>query len=608
MIGDVQVPSEVSVLAPYVAAGVFGSSDVQLAAAVARLVDVDEAVVLAIAVAARGPRLGHVCIDLDDVDHLLVDVPDEAHDLTWPPFGEWAQALAASAAVASPAEANIEPLRPLVFDGRRLYLQRYWTYEVSVAKELAERADVGTNAEDTSPAGAIESYLDVAFGPETEAGSDVQRQAVRVALGQRVSIIAGGPGTGKTHTMARLLAVAQAVADDAGHRLDVALAAPTGKAAARMAESVHQHLSASPEIADVVPPQATTLHRLLGWLPGTQFRHNRDNPLPHDLVIVDETSMVSLQLMARLLSALKPDAQLVLLGDPSQLTSVEAGSVLEDVVGPALFDAIPHAADAPLAGHITVLTAMHRFTEDSTISTLAEAVRVGDTDTTMALLETSRGAVTWLQPGRDDLDELRHEVVDAAAEVVTAAMAGNPLEGIAAATRIKVLAATRQGEFGLYDWNDRIEAAVAERFTGLDRLTPWYIGRPIIVTANDDVNHVVNGDTGLVFDHDGPLVAFRSGEGLRFLSPSRLDRVDTWWAMTIHKSQGSEFAHAVVSLPARPSPILSRQLLYTAVTRARDRLTIVASEVALRAAITHPVARASGLRERLWPVASEGDG
>jgi exodeoxyribonuclease V alpha subunit len=597
-----EVPEQVAVLEPYVAAGVFGSSEVQLAAAVARLVEVEAAVVLAVAVAARGPRLGHVCIDLDDVEHLMVDVPDEAHDLTWPTAGEWAHALASSKAVASPAEATSEPLRPLVFDGRRLYLQRFWSYEVSVAKELAERAAGRTSETTAWRAGALETYLDAAFGPEAEAGSDRQRQAVRVALGQRVSIIAGGPGTGKTHTIARLLAVAQAAAVDAGHRLEVALAAPTGKAAARMTESVHQYLATSPGTAAVVPSPATTLHRLLGWLPGTQFRHNRDNPLPHDLVIVDETSMVSLQLMARLLTALKPTAQLVLVGDPSQLTSVEAGSVLEDVVGPALFDALPDAVDAPLAGHITVLTAMHRFTEDSSISTLAEAVRVGDADAALALLETSGGVVTWLQPGRDSLDELRRHVVDAAADVVTAAMAGEALEGIAAATRIKVLAATRQGELGLYDWNDRIEAAVAERFTELDRLTPWYIGRPIIVTANDDVNHVVNGDTGLVVDHDGPLVAIHAGEGLRFLPPSRLDRVDTWWAMTIHKSQGSEFSHAVVSLPIRPSPILSRQLLYTAVTRARERLTVVGTEAALRAAIAHPVARASGLRERLWPA------
>jgi exodeoxyribonuclease V alpha subunit len=596
------VPEEVAVLKPYVAAGVFESSDVQLAAAVARLVDVEPAVVLAVAVAARGPRLGHVCIDLDDIEHLLIDVPDEAHDLAWPPTGEWARALASSEAVAAPSEAANEPLRPLVFDGRRLYLQRFWSYEVSVAQNLAERAEVGPIELTALPADALEGYLDAAFGPEGEAGSDRQRQAVRVALGQRVSIIAGGPGTGKTHTIARLLAVAQAVAIEAGQRLDVALAAPTGKAAARMTESVHQHLAASPEIAAVAPPPATTLHRLLGWLPGTQFRHNRDNPLPHDLVIVDETSMVSLQLMARLLTALKPTAQLVLVGDPSQLTSVEAGSVLEDVVGPALIDARPHAAGAPLVGHITVLTTMHRFSEDSSISTLAEAVRVGDADAAMAVLETSGGVVTWLQPGRDNLDELRRDVVDVAAEVVTAAMAGEAFEGIAAATRLKVLAATRQGELGLYDWNDRIEAAVAGRFTQLDRLTPWYIGRPIIVTANDDVNHVVNGDTGLVIDRDGPLVAVHAGEGLRYLAPSRLDRVDTWWAMTIHKSQGSEFSHAVVSLPPRPSPILSRQLLYTAVTRAKDRLTLVATEAALRAAIDHPVARASGLRERLWPA------
>jgi exodeoxyribonuclease V alpha subunit len=252
---------------------------------------------------------------------------------------------------------------------------------------------------------------------------------------------------------------------------------------------------------------------------------------------------------------------------------------------------------------------MHRFAENSSISALAQAVRLGDAEAAISLLSLEHHDVEWIRPDQTtDLRTLRRQVTDAAVEVVTAAVSGDADAGFRAAKDVKVLAATRRGELGMYDWNDRIEAAVAAAVSHVNRFASWYVGRPIIVTANDYVNNLVNGDVGLVVSHEGGArVAFGDGPTLRFLPPSRLDRVETWWAMTIHKSQGSEFIHAVVSLPDRISPILSRELLYTAVTRARERLTIVASEAALRAAIAHPVARASGLRERLWPSLPGGN-
>jgi exodeoxyribonuclease V alpha subunit len=615
--GSTSVPSAVASLAPYVRAGVFGSSEVQLAVVVERLVGpLSPEVRLAVAVAARGPRLGHVCIDLADVHRLMIVDSDEAGGLAWPTAEAWSEALENSRAVATPTDYAVEPFRPLVFDGRRIYLQRYWDYELSVAGDLRRRAAIGVGEAATATTGLME-VLDAVFGARRDDGSDRQREAVKVAMENRVSVIAGGPGTGKTRTIARLLVVAHAMSEREDGRLDVALAAPTGKAATKMTEAVNRQLETA-EQEGLLPPEraaalrqreAQTLHRLLGSVPGTQFRHNRDNPLPHDLVVVDETSMVPLQLMARLLAALRPTARLVLVGDPFQLASVEAGSVLEDVVGPALFAPAAPSADAPLAGRVTVLTRMHRFAANSTISALANAVRQGDAERTIGLLGETHDDVAWIQPGdTDDLGALHREVSDGAVDVALAALTGDAVGGIAASNRLKVLAATRHGENGLYEWNDRIERAVAARIPQLNRFSPWYVGRPIIVTANDYVNHVSNGDVGLVVsDPAGARVAFENGGTIRLLSPSRLDRVETWWAMTIHKSQGSEFSHAVVSLPTGSSPILTRELLYTAVTRGKERLTVVASEAALRAAVGHPVARASGLRERLWPSGPEGD-
>ena len=636
-----RVPSSVAVLAPFVDAGVFGPAEVHLAASVARLAGeraaLADEVLLALAVAARGPRLGHVCVELDRVQALVVDGDDDAvADLPWPELSAWVAALDASPVVAGPGEADVEPIRPLVWDGHRLYLHRYWAYERAVAADLVDRAGRAPRSAASVDAAARRAktfgVLESLFGPERVPGSDggpdepnLQRRAAEVALGSGLAVIVGGPGTGKTRTVARLLAAAKLVAEGEGRPLDVALAAPTGKAAARMTEAVHLAVDAavseglvSAALAEELrSTRATTIHSLLGWAPGARFRHDRVDPLPHDLVVVDETSMVALPLMARLLDAVRPDAQLVLVGDPYQLASVEAGTVLGDVVGPTASSG-PSSTDAtetgptvtagsaaPLAQNLAVLRRAHRFARDSGIARLAEAVRVGDADAAIELLADGGDDLRWVR--HDDVAgvaQVEHLVVDAGVESVTAALAGFGGSGLDAASQVKVLAATRHQPFGVFDWSDRIESAVAARVPELTHTRRWYVGRPVIVTANDPLNRVANGDVGLVVNgEDGVAVAMSSGEGLRLIPPSRLDRVDTWWAMTIHKSQGSEFEHAVVSLPAGDSPVLTRELIYTAVTRAQRQLTVVSSESSLRAAIARPVARASGLRDRLWPSA-----
>ncbi len=341
------IPPGVGVLVPFVEGGVFGSYEVQFAAAVLRLQPgLGSEELLALAVAARAPRFGHVCTPLEAMAVRLAELDgEEAPDLPWPAAHDWAARLSGSSVVAT-APHGSGPLRPLVWDGDRLYLHRYWHYELAVADDLARRCRSVPSGSPGWWAGTtgqqVDQVLDALFGAEVPGAPDLQRLAARRALAPGVSIIAGGPGTGKTYTVARLLAAAHLMASGQGRPLSVALAAPTGKAAARMGEAV-QSAVAGLELAGgtggvaglVAGTAPSTIHSLLGREDRTHFRHDRDHPLPEDMVIIDETSMVSLPLMAKLLDAVRPEASVVLVGDPYQLASIEAGTVMSDVVGPA---------------------------------------------------------------------------------------------------------------------------------------------------------------------------------------------------------------------------------------------------------------------------------
>lgn len=604
-----RVPATVSVLAPFVEAGVFGSSEVQLVESVDRLRragtgPLDPAEALALAVAARAPRLGHVCLALDEVAARIVESEAEDLELPWPEPEAWAAALEASDLVRRPGEEVAGPVRPLVWDGRRLYLHRYEAYERAVADDLTARADTPV----ADAAAAVD--LDALFPPSADGSIDRQRRAAEVALAHRVSVIAGGPGTGKTRTIARLLAAA--LAAEGSTVGEFALAAPTGKAATRMTEAVHAAVAEAGEagmvdaavIDRLRSAEATTIHRLLGARPGSGFSRDRSNPLPHDLVIVDETSMVALPLMARLLDAVRPEARVVLVGDPDQLASVEAGTVLADLVGPAR--STPDApVSGPLADRVTVLDRVHRFGAASGIAELADAVRSGDVDRTLSLLDGSRADLRLVQPGSPAEDGVLGELVELGVRVVEEARTGRSDAALAAASGVKVLAAVNRGPNGRFDWEQRVERGVLDRVGDVDRSGSWHIGRPVLITTNDGLNRVFNGDTGVTVSGDGGLLVAlpdaRDPGGVRLLPPARLREVETWWSMTIHKSQGSEFSHVVVALPDRAeSPVLTRELLYTAITRARERVTLLASEASLRAAVARPVARASGLADRLW--------
>jgi exodeoxyribonuclease V alpha subunit len=467
------------------------------------------------------------------------------------------------------------------------------------------------------------------------AGQTDSRQclAAAAAVLRRLCVVAGGPGTGKTTTVAQIVALlaAQAAATGSAPPL-VALAAPTGKAAARLEEAVHEQasrLAVDDSIrAQLLALQASTLHRLLGWRPGShsRFRHHRGQRLPHDVVIVDETSMVSLSLMARLIEAVRPDARLILVGDPGQLASIEAGAVLGDIVGPAtgglvigraarmlLAEATGHdvAAQQPsraatIGDGIVVLDRVHRF--GAGIARLAEAIRRGDADTVLDVLADAPDGVTWIpvdiaEPSAQEaLAPVRDRATAAARTVTEAARAGDAKEAIEALGSFRLLCAHRRGPEGVATWTARIEGWLAAELDDFAADRRWYAGRPVLVTENDYELRLYNGDTGVVVQTgaDRVMAAFeRRGEILGF-SPSRLGAVDTVHAMTIHKSQGSQFQTAAVLLPAPTSRILTRELLYTAATRARELLILAGSEETIRAAVARPVARASGLRWRLW--------
>ncbi|MEP7113967.1 MAG: exodeoxyribonuclease V subunit alpha, partial [Ilumatobacteraceae bacterium] len=578
-------------------ATVLNAADVRTALALGRLAGgADETVQLAAALAVRAVRLGHVYVDLATAattvapDDEEVDIDLAA--LLWPDPATWPAIVAASPLTAVGVDGPAD--RPLRLVGSRLYLDRYWRHERAIVADLLARAGGAAPSVD---AAALTAGLDRLF--PVASTDQLQRVAASTALERRFSVVAGGPGTGKTTTVARIVALLHEQAAALGSPPPrVALAAPTGKAAARLGEAVHSEaavLDTDPAIrAALVATPASTLHRLLGRKPGSNssFRHNADNQLPHSVVIVDESSMVGLSMMSKLLAAVRPTARLVLVGDPNQLTSIEAGAVLGDIVG------------SPLPG-IVVLRHVHRY--GGGIAAVAEAIESGDGDAVIAALRSSPKDVTWLEvdpainPSRaPELAAVRSAIVAAARKVVIAAQAGRGVDALAALRSVQVLCAHRRGPAGAALWRSEIERWLRAAIPGYGG-SAWYVGRPLLVTENDYALGVFNGDTGVVIDEGGGrlrAVFDRRGE-LLSVRPTRLAAVESLYAMTIHKAQGSQFGTVIVRLPEPTSRVLTRELLYTAVTRAEQQLVVVGSEAAIRAAVARPVARASGLADAL---------
>ena len=593
--------------------GVLAAGDVHVAQRLGALGgETGDAVMLAAALAVRGPRLGHVYVDLATIRETATvdaDEPVELSELPWPAASAWPDQVARSGLVCVGEDEEPAASRPFRLVGTGLYLDRYWREERQVAADLRALSA-------SAPAGVrtdvLTAGLERLFAGETDGR---QCRAAAAAVRCRLAVVAGGPGTGKTTTVARIVALLAEQAAAAGAPAPlVALAAPTGKAAARLEEAAHEEARRLDVAAAVreqlLGLQASTLHRLLGWRPDShsRFRHNRGQRLPHDVVIVDETSMVSLSLMARLVEAIRPDARLILVGDPGQLASIEAGAVLGDIVGPSFAEEAPRAGGA-IGDGIVVLDRIHRF--GGGIASVAEAIRRGDDDAVLALLSEGPEGVTWIpvdvgEGEADAADEalatVREGAVAAGRAVVEAARAGRAAEAISTLGAFRVLCAHRRGPQGVATWTSRIEGWLTSAIPGFGTDERWYVGRPLLVTENDYELRLYNGDTGVVVQSadDRIGVAFERRGVIVTFSPSRLRAVDTVYAMTIHKSQGSQFSTAAVLLPAARSRILTRELLYTAATRARERLVLVGGEEAIRTAVRRPIARASGLRGRLW--------
>ena len=560
-------------------AGVLESSDVLVAQRLTALAkEPDERVALAVAFVVRAVRGGSVCIDLSQVATQV-----GVAGLPWPPAAEWSAVVSQSRLVTE------QPV--LHLDAGLLYLDRYWIEECRVAADVLALA--GTRRGGTAP--------DIArLFPGSYAE---QHGAAEVALSRALTVLTGGPGTGKTTTVARLLALlaeqAELDAQQASRKkLRIALAAPTGKAAARLLEAVQLEVDALDPADRARLPElsATTLHRLLGSRPDTKsrFRHNRDNRLPHDVIVIDETSMVSLTMMARLLEAVRPESRLLLVGDPDQLASVDAGAVLADLV-----EGLDAVADSPVAR----LATSHRFGES--IGALAQAIRAGDADTAIEVLAAGGEHIEWISSG-DASGILRKVAVPHALKLREAAVLGNGEEALRTLDQHRLLCAHRRGPYGVTYWNRQIERWLAEQ-TDTPLWAPWYPGRPILVTANDYGLSLYNGDTGVAVLREGGLRAVMAGAGGPLeLAPGRLADIETMHAMTIHKSQGSQATEVTVLLPTEDSRLLTRELLYTAVTRAREKVRVIGTADQLRAAVDRRAVRATGLARRLRVTAGAG--
>jgi exodeoxyribonuclease V alpha subunit len=567
--------------------GTLEAADIHVARTLGKIAGVsDEEVLLAVAMTVAAARAGHAFLDLGAA------AASTDRDQAW---------IARVAASETLIDSSGEGQAPLRLDGMKLYLDRYWREERRLAQVLLTRNRMRTDVGDLATIGAEIGRL----FPEGEE----QRVAASVALLRDLTVIAGGPGTGKTTTVARIVELTQALALGAGRPQPlIALCAPTGKAAARLQE------------ASAGSTPASTIHRLLGWLPGGRFRHDARNRLPHDLVIVDETSMVPLSLMLRLVEAVRDDAQLVLVGDPDQLVAIEVGAVLRDIVGPAadtpqfgpgMRAALQRVTGSPVPGtgeersfgdSVAVLRRGHRSVAQ--IGTLAAAIQRGDGDATLAALESADPAITWLRDPQDELEPLRDRALAALRPMIAAARDGDAATALALLAGFRLLCAHRHGPYGVSHWTGVVESWLRDDIAGFDPGATRYPGLPLLVTRNDYELRLYNGDTGVIVAADSPLessrAVFDTAGGLVELAPSRLADVESLFATTVHKSQGSEFDVAALVLPEPDSQLLSRELIYTAITRARRAIIVVGTEDSVRAAVARPAGRATGLRELLW--------
>ena len=580
--------------------------------------DTPEPVLLGAALASLAVSEGHAGLDPSQPQR-LIDA-----EIEWPAPDVWLAQLRASPWVQVPgADDVVAGDAPLVLENGLLYLRRYREYERRLAAGLQR---IATHPLAEADPGRLATLFGQLF-PQAREGMDHQARAAAVALRHPLVLVTGGPGTGKTTTIARLLVLLAAQAVQADQALPrVALAAPTGRAAERMAESLRlavqrlRLVGIAPALCDAMPSTGTTLHRLLGVIPDSpRFRHHADNPLPYDVVVVDEASMIDLPLMTKLVEAVADGSRLVLLGDPDQLPSVEAGDVLSailrasgDGLGTQADDAQalrallapdalqPLAPPRRFAGRRVQLQRGYRQTDALDLAPLAHAVREGNSATALALLRV--GTLAGVHFHEDQSDPLQHHREHLLGHWRGLGEAADPGQALANAGRIRLLTAVREGPQGARGLNARIEALLA----GVPRpgMAPGYFhGRLLLITENSYRHRLFNGDIGIcLIDRHGSVTAWFPGETPdqpRGFHPGALPAHESAFAMTVHKAQGSEFDEVWLQLPRRDNRVLSRELIYTGMTRARQSLHVLGSAEVLEAALARHASRLSGLAARL---------
>lgn len=609
--------------------------DVQFAYAM--IEDENPLLLLIMALLSAESGAGHVCLPLERISpkYLFEGRQPELAASLWSLTGEPDQQQIVAALQACPAVSTGAFPAPVILSLQnvsdyRLYLQRMWQSERRVADFFAtvELTDVPDEMQ-------LRRILDELFGVTVEEEIDWQKVAAAVAVTSRISVISGGPGTGKTTTVAKLLVALIKLHE--GQPLSIQLAAPTGKAAARLTESLREavnKLALTPEQWRNIPEQAQTIHRLLGAQPDSQkLRYNRSNPLVLDILIIDEASMVDLPMMAHLIDALPSRAKVIFLGDKDQLASVEAGAVLGDICRFAeqgysakrteqlgrltgcqlmpysMLHSISHPDDKPFAVQdcLCLLRKSYRFNSASGIGRLASAVNQGNRAGVSAVLKQSFPDVSF-NPLSGDEDYQRLLTETAAGYSPYLAMVNQRASEkaiLAEFNRFRLLCALREGPFGVMGLNQRVEQLLHRK--GIITLprnieNRGYSGRPIMILRNDSTLGLFNGDIGIMLrNQDNELKAyFQLSDGqIKGFQPSRLPQHETAYVMTVHKSQGSEFEHTALVLPTQYSPIVSRELVYTALTRAREKLTLYAHKPVLDKAVATATQRRSGLAEWL---------
>ena len=575
-------------------------------------------VILAACLTSYVYRQGDVCLILNNYAGQRVFNDFEEEDgYVVASLKELRKELKESPLVGAPGD-----FKPLILDSEdRLYMHKLWHYEKTLADKLINRSQEQVDQLDKE---LLNDGLRRLFDSPDEQ-TDWQQIAAAGALRNKLSIISGGPGTGKTSTVVRILALLLEQAKEQKEQPHIVLTAPTGKAAARLQESIRSardNINVSDDIRSAIPDSAVTLHQLLGARRHTSaFKHDEDNPLPYDVIIVDEVSMVDQALMSKLMKALLEDTKLILLGDKDQLASVEAGSVLGDICLHAensyssnmadwlqsLSLTLPHSSIAsnpkPLTDNITLLTKSYRFDHGSGISLLAESINNGEAEEAIRLLTSSKHssiAFTQLEDAAD-LEKIIARKVDRYYSKLVKNI--SPKKAFSILREFRILAAHRSGPWGIEYLNKLVEEMLSRKKL-VPKYRQWYAGKPVIVNVNDYSLGLYNGDTGICLPNDeGELrVYFEGEEGFKEIIPNRLPNHNRAYALTVHKSQGAEFNHILLMLPVQTSKVVSRELIYTAVTRARTTVDVLSTKKTFRKGIASKLKRRSGLSNRLLSV------